>query len=75
MKFVIRRAVAGIVLSPALAGAWVLLNAVLIGLGATPTSSASDLFWSMLVSSLIVVTPLFAFFPHLLTGHEKGAWK
>ena len=74
MKFVIRRAVAGIVLSPVFAGAYVLLNAILIGLGASPTGSALELFWLGLVLCLVFVTPVFAFFPHLVSGHVKEDW-
>ena len=43
MKFVIRRAVVSAVAMPVVAGAYVALNAVLIGFGAEPTATASKL--------------------------------
>jgi hypothetical protein len=44
MKFVIRRAVVSVIAMPVVAGAYVMLNAVLIGLGAEPTATASECF-------------------------------
>jgi hypothetical protein len=45
MKYVIRRAVVSIALSPAIAGAYVLGYAMLVGLGAEPTTDVAGA-WS-----------------------------
>jgi hypothetical protein len=49
VKFTIRRAVVGAVGIPVVAGAYVALNAVLIGLGATPTASVVEVWNTGLV--------------------------
>lgn len=44
MKFVIRRAVASVVLTPLVACGWVLFYALLVGAGAEPTSTIGEVF-------------------------------
>lgn len=44
IKFVIRRAIAGIVIVPATAGIYFVGYAMLVGLGATPTATASEVW-------------------------------
>ena len=44
MKYVIRRAVLGVVATPLIAGAWVLFTAGLIGLGAEPSASVNEVW-------------------------------
>lgn len=73
-KFVIRRAVAGIVLTPVFACVYVLFNIVLIGIGASPTGTMLDTFGLGLAGGLIL-TPVFAIAPHLVSGHVKGEWR
>lgn len=54
MKYVFRRLVAGVVLVPAVAVAWVAINATLIGLGATPTASVKDVLMAGFVLGLMI---------------------
>lgn len=54
MKYVIRRALAGIVIVPAIAVAWVMLHAGLIALGAGQAVSASEAFIHGLVLGVFI---------------------
>jgi hypothetical protein len=44
MKFAIRRAVLGVIIIPVVAFAWVVFYALLVGAGAEPTSSVSEVW-------------------------------
>lgn len=65
MKFYIRRAVVAVVASPAIAGIYVLAYAVLVGLGATPTTDVASA-WSIGWSLAITVGLMFTFAPQFL---------
>lgn len=54
MKYVFRRIVAGVVIVPAVAIAWVLFHAGLIFLGADPVAPASEVFVHGLVLGAFV---------------------
>jgi hypothetical protein len=76
MKFYIRRAVAGIVSIPFVAGAWVFLYLVLILLGGEPQQTISDTFNNgLMIGTLVAV--LFTFAPQFnklvsfLSGEAK----
>lgn len=59
MKYVIRRAIASVVVAPVIATAYVLGYAVLVGLGATPSVNVSDAWnngWLIAVAVGIVFT-------------------
>lgn len=62
MKFYIRRAVAGIVSVPFVAGAWVFFYLMLIVLGGEPSQSLEDTFNNGLVLGWIVAV-FFTFAP------------
>lgn len=62
MKFYIRRAVAGILSIPFVAGAWVFLYLMLLVVGGEPTQSITDTFNNG-VSIGIIVAVLFTFSP------------
>lgn len=54
MKYVVARVLAGIVIVPAVAVAWVLTHAMLIGLGAGQVANASEVFIQGLVLGVFV---------------------
>ena len=62
MKFVIRRAIVGIVSIPFVAGAYLFLNLFLIYLGADPQYTVEDAFYNG-VEIGIVVALILAFYP------------
>lgn len=68
MKYVIRRAVLGAVATPVIAFAWVLLIAVMIGLGAEPTASVNQV-WNDGLALGVITAVLFTFGP-LLTREK-----
>jgi hypothetical protein len=70
IKYVIRRAIAGIVIVPAVATAWFVIYAVLVGLGATPTSSPAEV-WGMGVMLGITLTVYLMFFERINALFEK----
>lgn len=70
MKFYIRRAVAGIVLSPVVAFAYVVGYAILVGAGAGATSTVSQAWGNGLVLGGIVAV-LFTFLPQVNKVFEK----
>jgi hypothetical protein len=76
MKFYIRRAVAGIVSIPFVAGAWVFLYLVLILLGGEPQQTISDTFNNgLMIGTLVAVmftfAPQFDKFVSRLIGEAK----
>lgn len=61
MKFYIRRAVAGTIATPVIAGAYFLVYALLVGAGGTPTSTPQEVFSNGLwLGGLIAVGFTFA---------------
>jgi ABC-type cobalamin transport system permease subunit len=62
MKFYIRRAVAGIVSIPFVAGAWVFLYLILLLIGGEPSQTISQTFTNG-VSIGIIVAVMFTFAP------------
>lgn len=76
MKFYIRRAVAGIVSVPFVAGAWVFFYLMLIVLGGEPQQTISDTFNNGLMIGAIVAVmftfaPQFNKFVSKITGEVK----
>ncbi len=76
MKFYIRRAVAGIISIPFVAGAWVFLYLVLILLGGEPQQTISDTFNNgLMIGTLVAVmftfAPQFDKFVSRLIGEAK----
>ncbi len=70
MKFYIRRAVAGMIATPVIAGTYFLIYALLIGAGGTPTSTPQEVFSNGLwLGGLIAVG--FTFAPQLLKLERK----
>jgi hypothetical protein len=69
MKYVIRRAVLGVVATPIVAGAWVLFIAVLIGLGAEPTANVSQV-WNDGLGLGVIVAVLFTFGPLIVKDNK-----
>lgn len=53
-KFVIRRAAAGVVITPLVAVGWWLVNALLIVAGASPSASSQETFSNGLFLGLVV---------------------
>jgi hypothetical protein len=70
MKFVIRRAVAGLLLMPVIAGVYVAGYAVLIGLGAEATTNLSGAISNGVLFGWVFVIG-FAFYPQLMKFAEK----
>jgi hypothetical protein len=54
MKFVIRRAVAGVVITPLVASAWFLIVVLMIGLGAEPNATPLEVWNTGLVGGVFV---------------------
>lgn len=65
MKFVVRRAVAGLIAMPVVAGAYVLAVAVLVGAGAGATATVSEAWSNGLVFGFAGAV-VFAFYPQLM---------
>lgn len=53
-KYVFRRAVAGVVITPLVALGWLVFYALLVGAGAEPTSTASEVWSNGLVLGVVV---------------------
>ncbi len=76
MKFYIRRAVAGAIATPLIAGAYFLFYALLVGAGAEPTSTPAGVWANGLMIGTIVAV-MFTFAPQVwaltnrLAGEEK----
>jgi hypothetical protein len=70
MKFVVRRAVAGLLLMPVVAGLYVAGYAVLVGAGATPTSGFADVVSNAVVIGLAFVV-VFAFWTQIQKFADK----
>jgi hypothetical protein len=69
MKYVIRRAVLGVIATPFIAGAWVLFIAVLIGLGAEPTASVNQV-WNDGLALGVISTIMFAIGPLIVKDNK-----
>jgi hypothetical protein len=54
MKYVIRRAVAGVVITPLVAVAWVVFYAGLVGFGFEPTASVGEVFTNGIVAGVFI---------------------
>lgn len=70
MKFYIRRAVAGAIATPVIAGAYFVFYALLVGAGADPTNTPSGVWANGLMIGTIVALG-FTFFPQLLKLEAK----
>lgn len=58
MKFVIRRLIAGVILTPMVALAYTAIYAYLVLIGGTPTSSVGEVITTGLVIGLVLATLL-----------------
>jgi len=70
MKFVIRRAVAGVLLMPVVAGLYVAVYAVLVGAGANPTADFTAVVGNAVVIGWAFVV-VFAFWTQIQKFAEK----
>lgn len=70
MKFYIRRAVAGTIATPIIAGAYFAFYALLVGAGADPTNTASGVWANGLMMGAVVAIA-FTFAPQVLWLEKK----
>jgi len=70
MKYYIRRAVVGAVATPLVAGAYVIGYAVLVGLGAEPTTDVAGA-WDNGIFIGVVLAVAFTFLPQTLKLADK----
>ena len=72
MKFYIRRAVAGVIALPLVAGAWCFLYLALIAIGGEPTQTLTETYNNgLLVGSVVAV--MFTFSPQVSTFLNRVA--
>jgi uncharacterized BrkB/YihY/UPF0761 family membrane protein len=76
MKFYIRRAVAGVLAIPFVAGAWVFLYLMLLLIGGEPNQTISETFFNgisigIIVAVMFTFSPQFNKFVSFLSGEGK----